>query len=346
MTAIRSDDVARRLASPEKIPPLCLVFGPDRGHVSEIAERIAKTALVDNDDPFALVALGVEDVSADSGRIVDEARTVSMFGGRRLVRVRDAGTRDLLTAVEPLIDDPPADAVVLIEAGDLKKTAPLRKRLEKAENAAVVACYPDMAAQLDRLIDAEAESLGLAVAREAREMLHTLLGGDRIASRGEVAKLCLYAHGDGTVTADHVRAIVGDVSGLGAGDAVDAAFLGRATTLDGELQKLWVAGVHPSAVAGTGLKWAQTLVAAAGEVQRGREPRAVVERMTPPVHFRRKADVAGMLEIWRPERLEGVCRRLDSAVLSTRKHPALAREIVAGALQEIALRARSLAQRR
>lgn len=346
MTAIKAEDVARRMTGPDKVPPLVLVYGADRGHVSEIADLVARAALGASEDPFALVALAADEIASDPARLVDEARTISMFGGRRLVRVKDAGTRNLMPALEPLVDEPPTDAVILVEAGDLKKTAPIRKRLETHRRAATIACYPDMAAQLDRLIDTEADALGLAVERDARDLLHHLLGGDRIASRGELTKLCLYAHGDGAITVEHVREIVGDVSGLATGDAIDAAFLGRSEALEAELRKLWTAGTHPSVVASSAVRWSQSLLAASVDVARGQEPRAAVERMTPRIHFQRKADVAGMLEVWRPERLEQVARRLDAAVLSTRRQPQLARETVGAALHEVAIRARSGNRRR
>ena len=337
MVAVKSEKVARRFASPDAVPPICLVFGPDRGHVSQIAGLVAETVLKGSDDPFALVAIAGDDIASDPGRLSDEARTISMFGGRRLVWVKDVGAKNIAPAVEPLVDDPPSDAVVLIEAGDLKRTAPLRKRLETHRHAVAIACYADTAAQLDRLIDAEANALGLAVDREAREILHVLLGGDRLASRGEVAKLCLYALGEGTIRAHHVREIVGDVSSFTAGEAVDAAFLGDAATLDRELQKLRIAGTHASVVAGTALRWAQTLLRASLDVAAGTEPRGALERMAPPVHFQRRTAVLQMLETWRPQRVEAVARHLDETVLQSRRNAYLGDAIVSAALHRVAM---------
>ena len=46
-------------------------------------------------------------------------------------------------------------ARIVIEAGDLKKSAPLRAFCEKAPSVAVISCYPDDAAAIGRLTDAE-----------------------------------------------------------------------------------------------------------------------------------------------------------------------------------------------
>ena len=47
---------------------------------------------------------------------------MSMFSARRLIWVRNAAAqKGLADAVKALCADPPRDAIVLIEAGDLKK---------------------------------------------------------------------------------------------------------------------------------------------------------------------------------------------------------------------------------
>ncbi len=346
MVAIRPGEVAKTIAKAASIPPLWLVYGPDRGLVNETAKPVVRAVAGEGDDPFALVSLTLEDLSADPSRLVDEARTISMFGGRRAVHLRDTGGKDLSAMVRPLTDDPPTDAVVVIEAGDLRKTAPLVKAWEKHPAAVVVACYPDTAADLDRLMDEEARAFGLSIDREAKEMLHALLGGDRLASRGEIVKLMLYARDEGTVEPHHVREIVGDVSAFGAQEAVDAAFLGDAPALERELHKLRFAGVHPSVVAGTGLRHTQALARAAVEVDRGTDPARAVKAMVPRVHFKRERAVTGMLSGWSLAALEQAARALDRAVLETRRRPHLAAECVSTTLHAICRRAPSARQRR
>ena len=71
------------------------------------------------------------EIERDPGRLLDEAGTVSMFSARRLIWVRDAGAhKGFADAVKALAAAPLADAIVLIEAGDLKKGAALRTAVE------------------------------------------------------------------------------------------------------------------------------------------------------------------------------------------------------------------------
>ena len=106
-----------------------------------------------------------------------------------------AGGRNFAPAVEVVLALPKSECRVVIEAGDLRRTAPLRAVCERAKNAAACPAMPTTKRRLERLIDSEMRSAGVSLKPEARNLLVTLLGGDRAASRSEISKLVLYAHG-------------------------------------------------------------------------------------------------------------------------------------------------------
>ena len=107
---------------------------------------------------------------------------------------RRAGTRSHAGA-GAVVSSPPSDCAIVVKAAQLKRGAPLRSAFEKAANAASVECYSDESKALHQLIDAEAAEAGLAIAPDARAALLDLLGADRQTTRGEIAKLILYARG-------------------------------------------------------------------------------------------------------------------------------------------------------
>ena len=59
-------------------------------------------------------------MSGDPARLADEAAALSMLGGRRVVRVRNAGN-GLGKLFEAFLESPIGDALVVVEAGDLAK---------------------------------------------------------------------------------------------------------------------------------------------------------------------------------------------------------------------------------
>ncbi len=194
MVAVKPADIERFIARPDPGRPVVLVYGPDAGLVHERVERLVKASVDDPNDPFSLVRLNGDDLAGEPSRLVEEANTIPLFGGRRAVWVK-AGGRNFAAAVEALVAASSPDCRVIIEAGDLRRTAPVRAVCEKAKNAAALPCYADTEKSLAILIDDEMRAAGLTISPEARAALLPLLGGDRLASRSELHKLALFARG-------------------------------------------------------------------------------------------------------------------------------------------------------
>ncbi len=241
MVAVKAADVDAFVARPDPARPIVLVYGPDAGLVSERVHAIVKASVDDPNDPFALARLDGEALSAEPSRLVEEAQTIPLFGGRRAVWVK-AGSRNIAPAVEALLAVPVTECRIVIEAGDLRRNAPLRAMCERAKNAAALPCYADTERDRARLIDDEMRAAGLVLAPDARALLIPLLGGDRQASRNEIRKLTLYARGRAEVGVDDIAAVVSDASALALDDIVDAAFAGRAAELEAQLAKARTAG--------------------------------------------------------------------------------------------------------
>ena len=248
MVALKSADIESFVARPDPSRAVVLVFGPDAGLVSERVDAIVRASVDDPADPFSLVRLEGDALASDPARLTDEAVTVPLFGGRRAIRVR-AGSRNIVPAVEGVLASPLRDCRIVIEAGDLKRNAALRTVCERARSAVAIPCYADGELDVGRLIDEELRAAGLAMTPDARAALVPLLGGDRRASRGELRKLALYAHGQDQIELDDVMAVVADASALALDTLVDAAFAGGSRT-SRRVLKAMVAGTAPFAIVG------------------------------------------------------------------------------------------------
>ena len=337
MTAVKPADADAFVARPDPKRPVVLVFGPDSGLVSERTNALVKAAVDDINDPFALARLDGEDLSAEPTRLVEEAQTIPLFGGKRAVWVK-AGGRNIAGAVEPLLALPALECRVVIEAGDLRRNAPLRALIEKAKNAAALPCYADGEKDRERLIDNEMREAGLKLSPDARDMLIPLLGGDRAASRSEITKLALYARGQDIVGVDDVAAVVSDASALALDDIVDAAFAGRPADLERELGKARVAGTS----AGSILFAAQRQVAQLHKWRTAIEAGSgfSIDAVYPPINFRRKDTIAATLKLWTAARLLTTMAELADAVLQSRRNAGLADTIAERALLAIAANTR------
>src|SRR5579862_7846571 len=337
MVAVKASDVDGFVARPDPARPVVLVFGPDAGLVSERVNAIVKASVDDINDPFALARLEGETIAAEPTRLVEEALTMPLFGGRRAVWVK-AGSRNIAPAVEALLGAPLAQCRVVIEAGDLRRNAPLRVLCERAKNAAALPCYADSERDRTRLIDEEMRAAGLELAPDARALLIPLLGGDRFASRNEIRKLALYARGQERVSVDDVVAVVSDASSLAIDDIVDAAFAGKPADLEAQLAKARIAGTAAGSI----------LFAAQRQVAQLHKWRIAIEEggqfsldaVQPPLHFRRKGFIEAALKLWTATRLNAAMTELADAVLESRRNFELADTIAGRALLAVAVKAR------
>jgi DNA polymerase III subunit delta len=339
MVALKAADVDRFIARPDPARPVVLIFGPDSGLVRERAEALIKSSVDDPGDPFSLARLDGDDLAGEPTRLVEEANTVPLFGGRRAVWVR-AGSRNFAPAVEALIAAAPPDCRVVIEAGDLRRNAPLRVLCERAKNAAALPCYTDNESALLRLIDDEMREAGLAISPEARAALVPLLGGDRLASRHEIRKLALFARGKERVELDDVMAVVADASTLALDGLVDAAFAGRTGELEVQFGKARTAGTAPGTIVSAALRQVAQLHRARLAVEEGASVSEAAGGIQPFVHFSRKAAVEAALKSWTAARLERAMAQLADAALEARKQAGMADIIAQRTLLALAVNAR------
>ncbi|MBA3448647.1 MAG: DNA polymerase III subunit delta [Pseudaminobacter sp.] len=347
MAQKKPNEVDPWLARPDPKAVIILFYGPDRGLVAERARAFAVKTGLPLDDPFSVVRIDAAEVDRDPGRLVDEAMTVPMFSERRLLWVRNAaGQKALTDEVKALCAAPPREAIILIEAGELKKTAPLRTAVEASGNAMALPCYADEAKGIDAVIDDEMRISGMSLSLEARQALRRNLGGDRLASRGEIQKLILYAHGASQIGLDEVNAMIGDVSGLTVDDAVDAVLDGRIEAFDSIFTRHTQTGSQSFLVLAAALRQFQALHLMRGAMDAGsRNASSVVAGARPPVFFARRKIIESALERWRSEPLARALTRLQDAILQTRRRPDLAAAIARQALLGLAVESARLAAR-
>ncbi|MBY0258431.1 DNA polymerase III subunit delta [Methylobacterium sp.] len=338
MTAVKASDVDGLIRrGPDPRIAILLVYGPDTGLVFTRAKALAEAFVSDPGDPFAMVKIDGDVLAQDPGRLVDEAGTVGLFGGTRTIWVR-SGSRNYAPAVEAALKAEIQNARIVVEGGDLAKSAPLRTLCEKSPKALALPCYPDDERALADLIDRTLQDQGLRIARDARDVLATSLGGDRGASLSEIEKLALYARGQGQVSLDDVEAVVSDVAGSVLNTLIDAAFAGRSGEVERDYRRFRHEGMDPSVMLGSALRHALTLLATrlAGE---GQSASLMVANWR-GLHFRRKALVETQLARWSPPALRHAIQLLQDAVLACRRaDPELAHAHASSTLLRIATEA-------
>jgi DNA polymerase-3 subunit delta len=333
VAAIAAKDADSFVARPDPRRPIILVYGPDLGLVRERVETLLKSAGGETADPFSTVTIEGDVLAGDPGRLADEARAIGLFGGRRLVHVR-AGGRNFADGLTSLLADPPQDALVVIEAGDLKKGAPLRKLVEASQAGAAIPCYQDDARGVTRLVETTMKEAGLAIDGDARDLLVDLLGADRLASRSELEKLVMYVGDRKRVEFADILAAIADSSALVLDDVVDAAAAGDADEAMVSFAKTRAAGIPASVVIGAAIRHVAALHRMSLRVERGERPSRIVAEPQQRIFFRRQPFFERALGRFGPPEFERTLMALGTALLASRRSAELAdpiaeREILA-----------------
>ncbi len=306
-----------------------LVYGPDRGLVSERSTIIARSLKIQLDDPFSVIRLDAGTVHNDPARLADEALTVSMFGGERLVWIKDAGNeKGLVEALKALAANPPEAATIIIEADGLKPASALRSLCENSPAIIALPCYADDAKGVDRLIDNQLNDARLSIALDARLLLKSALGGDRLASRSELEKLVLYARGSGQITLVDVEAAIGDVSASSLDELVDAILSGDTVCLDIIFSKLTQRGTSIQTILSTLARQLNSLMEQRFAMDNeGKSAATAVASARHPIFFARKALIERVLASTSTDTFLRFLARIQSTVLDSRKNAGLANAI-------------------
>ncbi|MDB5523486.1 MAG: holA [Rhizobium sp.] len=302
-----------------------LIYGPDRGLVSERAGELAGMTGVDMKDAFSFMRLDASDISSDPGRLFDEAYSTGLFGGEKLIWIKGAGAdKTLSEALAALAEKAPSNAWVVIEAGDLKKGANLRKAAEGAAAAIAIPCYADDIKSLNALIEEELASFQLRISSAGREALLESLGGDRIASRGEIRKLALYAKGEPVIELHHVLEIIGDASAISVDDAVDAILQGDKAAFLHATQKVIASKTAIFLVLQGCLRQLQLLDLMRADMdERKISASDALNAHARHLHFRRKPIVEAALRNWNSSALSNELNRLQAAIFQSRQRSSL-----------------------
>lgn len=276
---------------------IVLLHGDDEGTVRHRANALTQAVTGQRDDPFRVAWLSRE----DHPRLMEEATAIAMVGGRRVIRVRDAG--DSLAAAVKQVAEAPGDSLVVLESGALPGRSKLRALVEGLENGAAIACYPEEGKALQDAIEGGLDAAGVRLDADALRWLLDHVGSDRGSTRGEVEKLVLYAGADRRLDLTAVRACVGDLAAVSFDDAVFAAMAGDVAQADVSIERSLAEGMAAVAVVRGVLAHLGRMHLARGHMAAGMSVADAVRALRPPVFFKRVELFSRSLQLWGSARL-------------------------------------------
>ncbi len=290
------------VAKPDAKIRAVLIYGPDAGLIRERLNLMTKAIVGSTDDPFRVSEFSADILNADPARLRDEAGALAFTGGRRVVRIRDAGD-SLGELFATYLDEAAGDSLVLVTGGELSPRSKLRIAFEESLNGAALPCYADNAEALDTVIRGALKMAGLNITPEALSWRSDRLGGDRELSRRELEKLILYMGADtnqsgGTVTEDDVLACIGDTAAFGLDDLTFALGDGDQVSVQRVFGRLTAEGTPPVSILTSVARHFMRLHETRGRMAEGKTADQAAMVLRPPVFFKFKARFSGQARWW------------------------------------------------
>lgn len=227
-----------------------LIYGKDRSQVIERATLLAKQVVPDITDPFNVSLLTDTDVESDPARLEGELQSLSMMGGRRLVRLKffteKAALDKAVTAVvkSHAAGDYNREAFLVIEAGSLGSESALR-RLADADKALVsIACYDDETGDTIRMAREAFAQNGVSLSTAAMDVFAQRMPKERGVAQQEIERLILFIGPGSHKTLDdkELQDFLGVEPDASLFKAAQDAFGGRMKAAQGGLRRAFAEG--------------------------------------------------------------------------------------------------------
>ncbi len=305
-----------------KAPPAnlagVLFYGPDAGQVSEKAKIMAQQMVVDLDDPFLTALLDGEDVKEDPAKVQDELSAMAFGGGRRLLKIRDAGNahaKTLTDAVETIPQGREADyAFLIVTAGELDTKSKLRALFEKDARLAALPCYTDDSRDLSQIVRTECQTVGILPERGVVEYLSAECQGDRLIAKNAVRKLALYV-GGGQVTLEQAMACIRPVTEAQLDTISHALLAGNGAAVQEQVRRALLQGLQPVQMVRACLRATERLMLITAGMRAGQSFDLAIKPLWPPVFYKDKPLVQAQANRYQraPKRLQALHKALFEA---------------------------------
>lgn len=274
-----------------------LVYGPDSGLVAERSKEMLHAVVDDLSDPFRTIQFYFDDIKSDAARLSDEINAMSLLGGRRFIRIVDAGT-SLPEELGEAITSSKSDTLVVFEAGELTPTSSLRKFFEKEDSVVALPCYKDDMAAVRRVIEMRLRQENFSWDTDSINYLIRSFAGDRLVILSEIEKLITYMGSDRKISLKNVKDCIGDNVESSLDElcmAVASRDLGQ---IEKNLQRILTEGMGAIAPIRAILRYFFRIQQVRGAMAGGANEQQAIATLRPPIFFKQMDIFRSHLQIW------------------------------------------------
>lgn len=296
MVSIKHHDADRFIEKPPVQAQLYLIFGTDAGLVHERARRLLRLPNAAGQGFSRIASLSGDAIVGDPDLLFRDLHSSGLFDPTPPGFLISLGLRNMIPVLDAIEKSPPADTRIVLTAGALKKSTPLRKWFDDQRDAVAIECYPDQARDIRHLIETACRQANKRIAPDAIEILMSRLGEDRLTTRLEIEKLFLYVGDNADITVDAVLNSAVDAEMIDTTELIFAVFSGDIGAVISESRHQILRDQDSSGVTMAALRHALALQEAHGARRSGLDLKDSVERLVRATNgFARRADLSQQL---------------------------------------------------
>ena len=297
------------IKSPDANVKSALLYGPDAGLVSQRKQLLSKVIIDDLNDPFCLSDLDLDKIKEDPALLSDELNSISLTGGRRLIRV-SCDSSSAPNDIGEILENSKSDSFSIFTAGNLATSSSLRKLFEKGKTLAALPCYTDDDRSIGQLVAGKLKENGISYNYDVIQYLSGSFSGDRLVILNEVKKLITYLGDEKTLTLEQTQECIVDSGQMSYDDLCNAVASRDITTIDKSLNKAFSEGVNPIPLIRTVSSYFIKIQYVKSQIENGTPEQSAISSLRPPMFFKQVPVFKKHLNSWNSKSISKMIQAL------------------------------------
>jgi len=175
-----------------------LLYGPDKGYIEKICKHLVKN--------LNMLQTSIEYTDLNISSLEILLNSANFFSQKELIKVRGVGN-SIDKNLKTILSSDYINFPVFI-GEEITSSSSFRKFFETEEYLAVVACYHDDEAKIERIILDKVERTNKIISKEAITYLKAHLKGDHDLVCSEINKLIYFVHDRKEITLNDVLEVI------------------------------------------------------------------------------------------------------------------------------------------
>lgn len=304
-----------------------LLYGPDVGLASERSEKITHKILGENPDPFLLVKFENKKLLEEKGVLADEANSMSLMPGKKLIIISDANNT-IVPEIEGTLNNLKGDSFIVIKAGDLTTSSKLRKLAESRDDILSAPCYIDDQANLTNLVREKLNEKSYNYPHDLPQYIASFFSGNRLLLKVELDKLFIYLGDTKDINVDDIENIICSSKEESYQAITNSVASKDWVNTEKEIKRHIKHGVYPVIIIRALINYFSRLLAIKAQMDEGVNLQIAINNLRPPVFFKQKTLMTRHITFWHLKEIQSFLQLLERLEILFKSENAFFAEII------------------